>query len=282
HQESFSKDLKNIDINSSKEFNNSEYINIDTSEVLNNSKDINIDSSEKLNNPEDVNMDFLEESNYSQEDNDINFSEEFISDDSYLEHFITISSESSNNLTNIKNIRRFKDWRHNLLLMPIYSRTINISAKKTSSNSKNIKDTYYLSIKDIIWHVLNNLSLMKYMYFGPGCEVTNKTEYWHGSLWAESSLYGQDSIKINKHNIEKLGRIRAIIMSDNTLKLKVQKIIEYHELPKKFYNNNRQHRSQLGEVWLIDNSLELNSIILIELQDVIGHASITTSSHKDS
>ncbi|CAG8513601.1 10429_t:CDS:2, partial [Scutellospora calospora] len=269
HQESFSKDLKDVDINSSKEFNNSKYVNIDTSE----------DSYEKSNNLEDVNMDFLEESNYSQENNDINFSEEFISDDSYLEHFTTISSESSNNLANttnayddliniihhphfnihhvVKNIRRFKDWRHNLPLMPIYSRTVNISAKKTSSNSKNIKDTYYLSIKDIIWHVLNNPSLMKYMYFGPGCEVTNKTEYWHGSLWAESSLYGQDSIKINKHNIEKLGRIRAIIMSDNTLKLKVQKIIEYHELPKKFYNDDRQHRSQLGEQRINANRIDL-------------------------
>ncbi|CAG8552403.1 8176_t:CDS:1, partial [Scutellospora calospora] len=56
--------------------------------------------SEKSNNSEDVNIDFLEELNYSQEDNNINFSEEFISDNLYLEYFTTISSESSNNLTN--------------------------------------------------------------------------------------------------------------------------------------------------------------------------------------
>ncbi|CAG8801338.1 22067_t:CDS:2, partial [Cetraspora pellucida] len=149
--------------------------------------------------------------------------------------------------------------------------------KKTSSNSKNTKDTYYLSINDIIWHVLNNPTLIKHMYFGPGQEITNKSEYWHGNLWAESPLYGKDSIKINKYNVKKLGRIRAIIISDNTLKLKVQKIIKYHELPKNFYNNDKKLHSQLGEVWLIDNSFELNSIKLVELQDVINHASVTTS-----
>ncbi|CAG8828623.1 46012_t:CDS:2, partial [Gigaspora margarita] len=95
-------------------------------------------------------------------------------------------------------IQHFRVWRHNLSLMPIYSKTVNISTKKTLSNSKYAKDTYYLSINDIIWHVLNNPSLIKYMYFGPGQEVTNKSEYWQGNLWAESPRYGQDSIEINK------------------------------------------------------------------------------------
>ncbi|CAG8782405.1 18114_t:CDS:2, partial [Gigaspora rosea] len=100
---------------------------------------------------------------------------------------------------------------------------------------------------------------------------------------AELPLYGQDLIEINKciyytgnfvyywDNIRKLERIRAIIILDNTLKLKVQKIIEYYELPKIFHNNDRKLRFQLGEVWLIDSSFELNSIKLIELQDVINH-----------
>jgi hypothetical protein len=35
------------------------------------------------------------------------------------------------------------------------------------------------------------------MYFGPGQEVINKSEYWHGNLWAESPLFGQESITVN-------------------------------------------------------------------------------------
>ena len=41
---------------------------------------------------------------------------------------------------------------------------------------------------------------MKYMYFGSGQEVINKSEYWHGNLWAESPLFGQESIIVNKDN----------------------------------------------------------------------------------
>jgi len=82
--------------------------------------------------------------------------------------------------------------------MTIHSRPVGISVKKTSSNSKNSKNSYYLSIKDIIWHVLNNPSLLKHMYFGPGQEVISKSEYWHGNLWAESPLFGQESITINE------------------------------------------------------------------------------------
>jgi len=48
---------------------------------------------------------------------------------------------------------------------------------------------YQLSISDIIWHVLNNPSLSKDMYFGPGVDSETKSEYWHGTLWAESPLF---------------------------------------------------------------------------------------------
>ncbi|CAG8778264.1 14637_t:CDS:1, partial [Dentiscutata heterogama] len=60
----------------------------------------------------------------------------------------------------IKNIRSFRHWRQRLPLMPIYSRPINISTMKTSSKSTKIKKCYYLLIKDIIWNVLNNPSLI--------------------------------------------------------------------------------------------------------------------------
>ena len=36
------------------------------------------------------------------------------------------------------------------------------------------------------------------LYFEPGIEAEEKKEYWHGDLWAESPLFGQDKIIINK------------------------------------------------------------------------------------
>jgi hypothetical protein len=98
----------------------------------------------------------------------------------------------------VKNVRRFRQRRHQLPLMPIRARTIKISDKKTPSTSNKTKSSYYLSIFDIIWNILNNPSLYNTLYFGPGIEVETKKEYWHGDLWAESPLFGQDKIIINQ------------------------------------------------------------------------------------
>ncbi|KAF0442910.1 hypothetical protein F8M41_003607 [Gigaspora margarita] len=151
------------------------------------------------------------------------------------------------------------DAGEKLPLMPIYSRPINISTMKTSSKFNKIKKCYYLSIKDIIWNVLNNPSLIRHMYFGPGQEVTYKSEYWHGNLWSKSPLYGQESITINnkiyytgdfiyyQENGIRLGQIRAIVLANEILKLKIQKIIKFGELSKNIQSSNRQVSSQSGE-----------------------------------
>lgn len=97
----------------------------------------------------------------------------------------------------VKNIRRFRKFRQQLPLLPILANSISISSKKTSSTSKNSKIAYQLSINDIIWHVLNNPSLIKHMYFGPGINSEIKSEYWHGTLWGESPFYGQEKIIIS-------------------------------------------------------------------------------------
>ena len=81
--------------------------------------------------------------------------------------------------------------------MPIRTHPIKIDQRKTPSTSKGTKSCYYLSIRDIIWYILNNPSLYNTLYFGPGVETDEKKEYWHGDLWAESPLFGQDKIMIN-------------------------------------------------------------------------------------
>ena len=98
----------------------------------------------------------------------------------------------------IKNVRRFRKWRQHLPLLPISEKSISISSKNTPSTSKNSKMAYQLSINDIIWYVLNNPSLMKHMYFGPGIDSEIKSEYWHGTLWGESPFFGQEKITISR------------------------------------------------------------------------------------
>ena len=100
----------------------------------------------------------------------------------------------------VKNVRRFRTWRQRLPLLPISARSISISSKKTPSTSKNSKIAYQLSVSDIIYHVLNNPSMFKHMYFGPGIDSETRTEYWHGTLWGESPLFGEDQIIISEGN----------------------------------------------------------------------------------
>jgi len=100
----------------------------------------------------------------------------------------------------VKNIQRFRTWRQHLPLLPISAKSISISSKKTPSTSKDSKIAYQLSINDIIWHVLNNPSLTRNMYFGPGVDSETKSEYWHGTLWAESPLFGEEQLTILQGN----------------------------------------------------------------------------------
>src|SRR6266498_1710565 len=90
----------------------------------------------------------------------------------------------------VKNIQRFRSWRKRLPLLPIITKSIKISSKKTPSTSRGSKLAYQLSISEIIWCVLNNPMLMKHMYFGPGINSEKKSEYWHRTLWGESPLFG--------------------------------------------------------------------------------------------
>jgi hypothetical protein len=100
----------------------------------------------------------------------------------------------------IRNIRRFRTWRQYLPLLPISATSIPISSKKTQSTSKDSKMSYQLSINDIIWNILNNPSLYNDMYFGPGVNSETKSEYWHGTLWAESPLFGQEQLIVSGGN----------------------------------------------------------------------------------
>src|SRR5262249_50695323 len=114
-----------------------------------------------------------------------------------------------------------------------------------------------------ISHVLNNPLLFKHMYFGPGINSKVKSEYWHGTLWGESPLFGKDRIIILgveykcgdfvRYDNNKLGRLRSILKNDDDqYELRIRKVINYDELPGIFKGSSRQRRSLESEVWLKD------------------------------
>ncbi|UZO19132.1 uncharacterized protein OCT59_010432 [Rhizophagus irregularis] len=167
----------------------------------------------------------------------------------------------------VKNIRRFQSWRKRLPLLPIITKSIKISPKKFPSTSRGSKLSYQLSISEIIWRVLNNLMLMKHMYFGPSINSEEKSEFWHRNLWGESPLFGQHEILISEvlyrsgdfvyyhddNGQKKLGRLRSILKNDDGYyQLRIQKILEYRDLPRNLKGLPRQRRSITGEVWLQD------------------------------
>ncbi|UZO04831.1 uncharacterized protein OCT59_025195 [Rhizophagus irregularis] len=118
-----------------------------------------------------------------------------------------------------------------------YSKSILISLKKTPSTSRDSKMAYQLSISDIIWNVLNNPSLVKKMYFGPDVDSKIKSEYWHGTLWAESLLFGKEQLMISE---------------GDQYRLRIQKVLDYNDLPGTFKRELGQNRSLSREVWLQD------------------------------
>ncbi|CAB4373304.1 unnamed protein product [Rhizophagus irregularis] len=158
------------------------------------------------------------------------------------------------------------DIIHNSQFEPTYV-SIKISPKKTPSTSRGSKLSYQLSISEIIWRVLNNPMLMKHMYFGPSINSEEKSEFWHGNLWGESPLFGQHEILISEvlyrsgdfvyyhdnNGQKKLGRLRSILKNhDGYYQLRIQKILEYSDLPRNLKGLPRQRRSITGEVWLQD------------------------------
>ena len=95
------------------------------------------------------------------------------------------------------NLASLKRYRNGLPILPVKSHSVNIDSKQTPSTSKPCKNAYYFSVRDHIKMILNNPTLKKEMYFGPGVEVANKSEFWHGTLWQESPLFGQEKTTFN-------------------------------------------------------------------------------------
>ncbi|CAB4430765.1 unnamed protein product [Rhizophagus irregularis] len=128
----------------------------------------------------------------------------------------------------------------------------------------------------------------------PGQIVKRNRELWHGTIWKESPRFGHTSFQMNgttyncgefivyKESITRnnFGRILAIVDTDGKLKVLVQRIIQFAELPTNLQSRNRRERSY-NEVWLLDREME-NAIIIIELQKIVRLATIVILYNEDN
>jgi hypothetical protein len=94
-------------------------------------------------------------------------------------------------------ITTLKQMRSGLPLMTLNSHNVKINPMDTSSTTISQKEGYIFSLIDHIQRILKNPLLFPNMYFGPGVEVSEITELWHGQIWKESPMFGETSLLIN-------------------------------------------------------------------------------------
>jgi len=66
---------------------------------------------------------------------------------------------------------------------------------KTPSTYASTRKAFTISPLTYLERVLKNPSLLPKMYFGPGIVTSEKREFWHGDLWQDSLLFGEDKIR---------------------------------------------------------------------------------------
>ena len=69
-------------------------------------------------------------------------------------------------------------------------------------------------------------------------------------------------------NSKRIGRILAIIRQDNKLKVKIQHVLLFKDLPRNLQSINRSERFKEGEIWFLDRETN-NAIINIESQAIV-------------
>ncbi|RHZ56115.1 hypothetical protein Glove_406g4 [Diversispora epigaea] len=197
--------------------NNSDYSDLSKDDNNNNSD--YSDFSEDDNNS-DVEMDIKKETNFENITSLMLFTwitKHMIGNSAYKDLVNIINNEDFNPIDVPKNIQTLKEQRKHLPLHKIRKNVVNINKEKTSSNSQLTKMVYSISIIDHIRTILNNLQIASRLYFGPGIETDKKSEFWHGTIWQESPLFGITSITVNRRTYNTGTSI--IFKSDITLYL---------------------------------------------------------------
>ena len=79
-------------------------------------------------------------------------------------------------------ITTLKKIRCSLPLMTLNSHNIATNLMDIPSTSTSFKEGYTFSILDHIQRILNNPSIYPKLYFGPGVEIPERLELWHGQI----------------------------------------------------------------------------------------------------
>ncbi|GES99006.1 hypothetical protein GLOIN_2v1880882 [Rhizophagus clarus] len=184
------------------------------------------------------------------------------------------------------NIRQIRKWRDRLPLAKVRKHDVPLSMHKTPSTYASTKKAFTISPLTHLERVLNNPLLMSKMYFGPGIIVNEKREFWHGELWQDSLLFGEDKIKSKNEEYYRAGdfllyheqsstficRVRGIVIDEldnNTLKLKVDTLLSHENLPNCRFNDNRHTRGNNMELWLVEDAVKLVNPANIEQRIVV-------------
>lgn len=85
--------------------------------------------------------------------------------------------------------------------------------------------------------------------------------------------YNCGNFVVYRESSNKIGRILAIVVVDGELKVIIQCMLKFIELPGNLQSNARRER-RTNEVWLFDRTIE-DALVNVELQSIIRRVAIT-------
>ncbi|PKC56623.1 hypothetical protein RhiirA1_500348 [Rhizophagus irregularis] len=92
--------------------------------------------------------------------------------------------------------------------------------------------------------------------------------------------YNCGDFVVYRESSNKIGRILAIVEEDGKLKLIIQRVLKFIELPGNLQSNARKER-RANEVWLFDRTME-DAVVDVELQSITRQVAITILYTEDS
>jgi hypothetical protein len=90
-----------------------------------------------------------------------------------------------------------KQLQAGLPTLPVHTQKLPIDKEHSHVTKDTSSSAYHHSIGDIVHRIISTPSLWKNLYFGPGMKVANSSEFWHGTIWRESALFGAESVCAN-------------------------------------------------------------------------------------
>lgn len=110
--------------------------------------------------------------------------------------------------------------------------------------------------------------------------VAISNEFNHSNWFMLIVSYNCGDFVVYRESSNKIGRILAIVEEDGKLKLIIQYVLKFIELPGNLQSNARKER-RVNEVRLFDRTIE-DAVVDVELQSIIRRIAITILYTEDS